>query len=159
MHRSWPTEETVCSALADYSICVTREAKISPCVHAAFTLPHVPTYSFVLIERGVCKCGFTAAQLVVVRVKPKGLQWINFSEHDTMSYFLISVLCEDLWMSYFFHVQITFNLIRTLVSCCIHTLTLGLCVNTEIDHSRIARRFLRQHRECQMQGKMFSFLF
>lgn len=52
MHCSWPTKETVCSALADYSICVTREAKISLCVHAAFVLPHVHTHSFVLMKRG-----------------------------------------------------------------------------------------------------------
>lgn len=70
MHYSWPTEETVCSALADYSICVTREAKIFLCVHAAFILPHEQRHSFMLIEREVCECGFT--QLVVLRSKTKG---------------------------------------------------------------------------------------
>ncbi len=78
MHRSWPTEETVCSVLADYSICVTREAEISLCVHAVFILPHVQRHSFMLIEREVCKCGFTGAQLVVVRSKTKSQVQITF---------------------------------------------------------------------------------
>lgn len=85
MHHSWPTEEHVCSALAHYSIClfifihicVTREVKISLCVHAAFSLyRHTHSCS----QKGeVCKCDGAAAQLKVVRGKTKGSVSVNMT--------------------------------------------------------------------------------